>query len=99
MIMYRHTSLRVPCVSCGVEQALTRMELSPRGGHWCWRCQMSAQIAEHEAAPLRHRSSSTPPSTVRQLRGTFMAAIAIVGGVGLLALVLLTLLAAYGCRG
>jgi hypothetical protein len=45
--MYREASLRVPCIVCRVEQPLARMELSPRGGHWCWRCQLSAQIAEH----------------------------------------------------
>ena len=45
--MYREASLRVPCILCRVEQPLARLELSPRGGHWCWRCQLSAQIAEH----------------------------------------------------
>ncbi len=54
--MYRQTSLRVPCAVCGIEQPLARMELSPRGGHWCWRCQMAAQVAAHSAR--RPRASS-----------------------------------------
>jgi hypothetical protein len=52
MIMYRNADLRVPCAVCRVEQPLARMELSPRGGHWCWRCQLSAQIAEHAPGGL-----------------------------------------------
>ncbi|MGZ3406274.1 MAG: hypothetical protein ACXVAN_07505 [Polyangia bacterium] len=92
--MYRQTSLRLPCVACGVEQPLARMELSPRGGHWCWRCQVGAQIVEHEGP--RRRRHTRPPSTLRQLRGTFLAVGAIAGGIGLICLLFLALLAAYG---
>lgn len=96
MIMYRETSLRLPCVVCGVEQPLARMELSPRGGHWCWRCQVGAQIAEHEGP--RRRRRALPPSTLRQLRGTLVAVGAIAGGIGLIGLLFLALLFAYGGR-
>jgi hypothetical protein len=94
MIMYRVTTLRLPCVVCGVEQPLARMELSPRGGHWCWRCQVGAQIAEHEG-PRRLRRGAAPPSTLRQLRGTFLAVGAFTGGIGLIGVLFLALLVAY----
>ena len=61
MIMYRYADLHVPCVVCRVEQPLARMELSPRGGHWCWRCQLKAQIAEH--APRGLYGSAPRPLT------------------------------------
>lgn len=51
--MYRQTSLRVPCAVCGIEQPLSRLELAPRGGHWCWTCQVAAQVAEHQQANER----------------------------------------------
>jgi hypothetical protein len=47
MDMYRHANLRLPCTICGRVEATTRMALSPQGGHWCWTCQLAAQIAEH----------------------------------------------------
>jgi hypothetical protein len=92
--MYRQTTLRLPCVVCGVEQPLARMELSPRGGHWCWRCQVGAQIAEHQGP----RRRAVDQSTLRQLRGTLLAVGAIVGGIGLIGLLFLGLLFAYGGR-
>jgi len=78
MDMYRNASLRLPCSVCGAEQALTRMTLAPRGGHWCWGCQLAAQIAEH--APERQ---VRPPSVRRQLSGVIVGAVA---GVGLIVL-------------
>ena len=70
--MYRQAVLRVPCVACGAEEALARMELSPRGGHWCWRCQLKAQIAAHTA-----RTRGAPDSFVA--RGALIAVAAVVG--------------------
>ena len=46
--MYRHASLRLPCVGCQREVPLERMALAPHGGHWCWGCQIAAQIVEHK---------------------------------------------------
>ena len=53
--MYRQTSLRLPCVVCGAEQPIARMALAPQGGHWCWTCEMAAQVTEHESLGRRIR--------------------------------------------
>jgi hypothetical protein len=67
--MYRQASLRLLCVVCGVEQPIARMALAPHGGHWCWRCEMAAQVAEHES-PRR-----------RVMRFALFATVGVVGGV------------------
>jgi hypothetical protein len=61
--MYRHPILRVACAACGVEEPLSRMDFSPHGGHWCWRCQVSAQIAEHAPRGLY----GGPPRTLSRV--------------------------------
>jgi hypothetical protein len=76
--MYRNADLRLPCARCGVEQPMARMTLAPAGGHWCWPCQLAAQIAEHRPAPR-------PPSVRRQI------AIALAVGVGAVLVVLVVL--------
>jgi len=75
--MYRQASLRLPCVVCGVEQPIARMALAPEGGHWCWKCQMGAQIVEHESHPKRDAAARGLRSPRRQLLATFVLAFAI----------------------
>ena len=53
MIMYRQASLRLPCVVCGDEEPMARMTLAPQGGHWCWSCEMAAQVAAHQSPRRR----------------------------------------------
>jgi hypothetical protein len=68
--MYRHQPWRVACRICGVQQPIERMDFSPRGGHWCWRCQLNAQIAEHAPRGLY----GTPPKPFwRAVHGTIVA--------------------------
>jgi hypothetical protein len=61
--MYRHQPWRVACAICGVEQPIERMDFSPRGGHWCWRCQLHAQIAAHAPRGLY----GTPPGPLKRI--------------------------------
>ncbi len=80
--MYRQAGLRLPSVACGVEQALARMELSPRGGHWCWRCRLTAQIAEHAPRGIDApwwRVTKAPRPMPLELRGALIALGALVG--------------------
>ena len=74
--MYRHASLRVPCVVCRVEQPLARMEMAPRGGQWCWKCQMRAQISEHDRAA---RPRPTYAVVCAAVLGTGVAAACLIG--------------------
>ena len=47
-------SLRLPCERCAAVHVTRAMTLSPSGaGYVCWKCEVSAQIAEHEGAPRR----------------------------------------------
>ncbi len=89
--MYRQASLRVPCVACGIEETLVRMALSPRGGHWCWRCQMRAQIAEHDPP----RSATAAADAWR--RAILIAAAVIVSIIGLYLLLGIAVLAMHPC--
>ena len=65
--MYRQSSLRLPCVVCGAEHPIARMALAPHGGHWCWKCQMGAQVNEHRAGSKREAGARALQSRRRQL--------------------------------
>jgi hypothetical protein len=81
--MYRHASLRLPCVGCQREEPLERMAMSPHGGLWCWGCRMAAQIVELKP----------PPSVLRQILPALAIGLLtplvllILGGFGLLLLI------------
>jgi hypothetical protein len=64
--MYRHATMRLRCHACSAEQPLPALMLSPLGGHLCWRCDVRAQIAGHEA---RARSQLSVVREPRRLRG------------------------------
>jgi len=90
--MYRHATMRLRCHACGAEQPQPALTLSPLGGHLCWRCEVRAQIADHEANARPRRSS--PARAPRQPLGPlaqFFCAFALIlfmlgfiGAVGLL---------------
>jgi hypothetical protein len=80
--MYRHMSLRLPCERCAVVQVTRAMMLSPSGaGYLCWKCEVSAQIAEHESAFQTRRRQNALPSL-----GVALFVLAVFSGLVLLGL-------------
>ncbi len=99
--MYRNASLRLACTVCGVEQPIERMTLAPRGGHWCWRCEMRAQIDEHDGrAPAQGRVAPSLRPRRRIDRTVALVVVAVVvvpiGAVALLRLVWAWIAAGWG---
>jgi len=58
-IMYRQMAPQACCVSCGDARPSSQMEYAPHGGGlWCWRCKMTAQIAQHGCNPAEQRAET-----------------------------------------
>ena len=106
MSMYRHAALRLPCERCAAEHPRHALVLSPSGsGHVCWRCQLRAQIAEHEResrashAPWRStpRLAARPTATPRLMGALGIFAIAVMCALALMAVLALATLFGHWC--
>ena len=76
--MYRHATLRLPCESCGTEHPTPAMVLSAHGGHVCWKCQLSTQVAAHlEHSKHAQAQRRVATGIVNTVLGIFVGGVAL----------------------